>query len=105
MGSNLGKIFGILPPPGYEGLMERVAARLGVNLFTAQQRLGLRHTTVERMMGHCAACSDPGDCRRQLADRSLSEPPGYCPNRKMILALKADLEGGVTRPAPGKSKK
>ncbi|MFD1159114.1 DUF6455 family protein [Roseovarius aestuarii] len=83
-------LLGVQRQNGYEGLMERLIARLGLNLAHCRKYLGLRHRTVERMMSHCAACGESETCRATLAQTQgvMAEPPAYCYNRKILLKLR-----------------
>jgi hypothetical protein len=94
-----GELHGVQRQVGYEGLMERLIVKLGLNLTSCRKNLGLHHKTIERMMSHCAACGESSDCREKLGKaRRMDAPPAYCYNRKMLLALK-ERSGDSSKPA------
>ena len=77
-------------PSGYLGLMEQMAAELGVDLATLLDHQDVSENTVERMMHHCAACSDSSVCTRHLATHAhqIDSPPAYCINGKLLVELR-----------------
>ena len=78
----------VVRPPGYDGLMERMARRLGIEPVHDAQALGLTSDDLLRLMRRCAACSEPEDCRKKLsAPQAHDMPPTYCPNRKALAYL------------------
>lgn len=82
-------------PPGYNGLMERMARELGLDIGSDSRRLGLSPADVARLKRRCAACSEPEDCRRKLAaSRKDDLPPTCCPNRKTLLYLASLMHQG-----------
>lgn len=80
----------ITRPAGYAGLMERMAKALGLEIIREAEALGLSEADIERLMHRCAACSEPEDCSHHLRGHKEGPlPPGYCPNRKLLLFLAA----------------
>lgn len=89
----------VVRPPGYDGLMERMARELGLEPVRDARALGLTSDDLIRLMRRCVACSEPEDCRKKLsAPHAHDMPPAYCPNRKALAHLvarmaQADREG------------
>ena len=82
-------------PPGYNGLMERMARELGLEIARDSNKLGLSPADVARLKRRCAACSEPDDCRHKLAvSRQQDLPPTYCPNRKTLFYLASLMSKG-----------
>lgn len=82
----------VVRPPGYDGLMERMARKLGLEPVRDAQALGLTSDDLMRLMRRCAACSEPEDCRKKLkAPHAHDMPPTYCPNRKVLAYLVARM--------------
>lgn len=73
-------------PPGYRGLMEAMAHRLGADLNLALDEGELHDPTVERMMQHCSACGAEAACRRFLFTSAarISQAPDYCTNARLL---------------------
>lgn len=77
-------------PKGYFGLMERMAAALGMDILRDAEALGLSEADIERLMQRCAGCWEPQDCRRLLRlPDGAPLPPKYCTNRKLLRFLAA----------------
>lgn len=82
----------VVRPPGYDGLMERMARELGLEPVRDAQALGLKSDDLMRLMRRCAACSEPEDCRKKLSTPQAHDmPPAYCPNRKALEYLMARM--------------
>ena len=75
-----------------KGLMAKLAKSLKIDLWWLQRAGLISPGAVRRMQNHCGACSDPEICSRQIdhADGKMVEPPEFCPNRNMFLALMKD---------------
>ncbi|MDZ4095230.1 MAG: DUF6455 family protein [Paracoccaceae bacterium] len=80
-------------PPGYEGLMEKLVAELGIELDGASGNCLLTDRAVETLMKRCALCEAPKACERYLTDMHghITAAPHYCANRKMITFLQENL--------------
>ncbi len=82
-------------PPGYDGLMQRMARALGLEIIRDRAAIGLSPEDITRLMRRCAACSEPEDCRRKLGrPEARALPPAYCPNRNLLLFLAKRLAKG-----------
>jgi len=80
----------ITHPKGYSGLMERMAAALGVDILGEAEALGLSEADIARLMQRCAGCWELRDCRCLLASpEGAPLPPRYCTNRKLLTYLAA----------------
>jgi len=72
------------------GLLAKLGRLLGVNFFQLQKEGRVSPDTIARMQSHCEACSDSETCAHQLnrsRDR-VEQPPGFCPNTRLLMALK-----------------
>jgi hypothetical protein len=87
-------------PSGYIGLMEQLAAELGVDLSQLIDEGTVSEHTVERMMHHCAACSDSSACTRLLATHRghMADPPSFCTNRKLMQELQRQMRSHHPKP-------
>jgi hypothetical protein len=75
-------------PSGYDGLMERMARELGLEIIRDRAAIGLSQQDITRLMQRCAACSEAEDCRKRLGRPEAQDlPPAYCSNRKLLLFL------------------
>jgi len=83
-------IDGVKTPATYDGLMERMASKLGVDLARAMVEGRLPPTVVNTMLQHCAACGDRGGCARWLDTAQQRSAYGFshCPNRKLFISLR-----------------
>lgn len=79
----------IIRPKGYEGLLETLAAHMGINIVQCRDELGLSDDAVQRLMGRCGSCGESWDCtmKLRLAGKGNMTPPSYCSNRKILEAL------------------
>ncbi len=75
-----------------KGLMAKLARALKVDFLSLQESGKLSPDAVRRMQNHCSACSDPGLCGRLIKAKGgqMTEPPKFCPNRNIFLALKKE---------------
>ena len=74
-----GELHGLQRPLGYEGLMEKLLARMGMNLTQCRRYFGLTHKTVQRMMSRCAACAESSTCHAILKEskNQIKAPPTF----------------------------
>jgi len=83
-------------PPGYEGLMERMARAVGADMTRAWAEGRISTATIARAMGHCAACAEPDKCRIWLDahESGADRPPRYCLNARLLVYLADQPPGG-----------
>jgi hypothetical protein len=76
-------------PEGYQGQIELMALEMGVDLEVSVAKDIVSLGAVERMMRHCAACSDHKSCSAFLVAQhgQIEAPPSFCVDRKLILFL------------------
>ncbi|EEW25604.1 DUF6455 family protein [Rhodobacter ferrooxidans] len=76
-------------PEGYQGQIELMALEMGVDLEVSVAKDIVSLGAVERMMRHCAACSDHKSCTAFLVAQhgQIEAPPSFCVDRKLILFL------------------
>ena len=72
------------------GLMAKLAKTLNVSLIWLQWAEKISPNAVRRMQDRCSGCCDPKRCDRLIgyAEGDMTEPPEFCPNRKLFLGLK-----------------
>lgn len=92
-GKFLKQVPGLKRPPGYSGLMEHMAVKLGVDLQEALERKDISLAGVHHLMGRCSACGDIAGCRIWMAANpgTAEEPYQHCVNTKLLQALR-DLQ-------------
>ena len=95
-----GELHGLQRPLGYEGLMEKLLARMGMNLTQCCRYFGLTHKTVQRMMSRCAACAESSTCHAILKEskNQIKDPPDFCYNRKALMAMSEEMEKMIANP-------
>lgn len=89
-------------PEGYQGQIEAMASELGVDLDAAIEASAMSLSAVNRMMQHCAACSEHKTCAGFLETRHglIEAPPPYCVDRKLMLFLHDQVVAGKANGPP-----
>jgi hypothetical protein len=88
---------GVRTPPDYDGLMERMARTLGVNIVYAVDSGIVPIPMINMMLSRCAGCGDKDGCRRWLDSRAVDRSLGFrhCANRKLMLHLRNGTTAGT----------
>jgi len=81
---------GVRTPAGYNGLMERMARKLGLNIGRELETGSLQPEQLNRMLNRCTACGDVGGCVDFLNSGASDTRNGFehCPNRKFLIHLR-----------------
>jgi len=71
------------------GLMAKLARSLKIDFLLLQLTGKMSPGAAQRMQHHCDACSSSELCNRLIDHEGgkMAEPPEFCPNRKLFLAL------------------
>lgn len=97
-GKFLKQVPGLNRPPGYSGLMEHMAVKLGVDLQAALERKEISLSGVHHLMDRCSACGDIAGCRIWMAANPgrAEHPYSRCVNAKLLKSLhELQMKDGV----------